>query len=426
MAPGDLPNAFPASPLRFGRRAAVLTLTIATLLAVAQASQMFWAAGAFGRGMPWIVAFAGALTDTWLWAALVPGIFVLCRLFPLSTPRWPAHLAVHLGAAFVSAVLYSTLHTSFNEWLVPDDLQPAHYFRGPRPPRDGPPRIGPPPHPPPPSDQGVRPPPLRDPHAEPDFSDRVRFLLMRHLTLHLLLYSAVLGVGHWSLQQHRFLERERQGRELSRQLAEARLEALRMQLNPHFLFNTLNAIATLVHRQPKAADDMIACLSDFLRLTLGSANTPESPLHQELTFARRYLDIEKVRFGDRLTFEEDVEAACHAALVPTLVLQPILENAIRYGIEPAERQGTIRLSASRLGDRLILRIGDTGPGLDRGAAPRGAGIGLTNTRARLRELHGDDASLTLADRPQGGLEVEIQLPWRTTTTTASPSPAAPV
>lgn len=402
----------------------MVALAIATLLAVAQASQMYWAAGAFGRPMPWNVAFVGALTDTWLWAALVPGIFVLCRHFPLSTERWPAHLAVQIAAAFLSACLYSTAHTAFNEWVVPASLQPAHYFRGPRPSRDGPPPDGPPARPQPPRVSAARPPPPppHDRHPDPAFADKVRFLFMRHLSLHLLLYSAVLGVGHWRLQQHGFLERERQGRELSRQLAEARLEALRMQLNPHFLFNTLNAIATLVHRQPKAADDMIACLSDFLRLTLGTANTPESPLHQELTFARRYLDIEKVRFGDRLVIEEDIEQACREAMVPTLVLQPLLENAIRHGIEPAERQGTIRLTAIRLGDILCLRVRDTGPGLDRAAAPRGAGIGLTNTRARLRELHGEAASLTLSDRPEGGLEVEVRVPW-STSPASSPKPS---
>jgi two-component system, LytTR family, sensor kinase len=156
---------------------------------------------------------------------------------------------------------------------------------------------------------------------------------------------------------------------------------------------------------------MISSLSDFLRLTLGTSNAPESALRSEVEFARRYLDIERARFGERLTVEEDLPGDTLACLVPTLILQPLLENAIRHGIERSESRGTIWISARRDAGHLVLRVADSGPGLQASNGAR-KGIGLANTRARIRELHGDAGDLRLSERAGGGLEVEIRLPWK--------------
>ncbi len=391
----------------------MVTIGIAVLLALAQASQLVWATASFGRPEPWPRALGGNLTETLLWALLVPVIFALARRFPLSPQGWRRNLAIHVAAALAVSLTYSALHTGLSD-LLPEGVQPFRFARGPRdhPPRvfgpdrprdltqPGTPSVSPPDHPP----------TFRERISPPTFGARVKFLMMRQVSLHFLAYAVILGTWHWLAQQYRLRERERQTQELSRQLSDARLQALRMQLNPHFLFNTLNAIATLVHREPAIADEMISCLSDFLRLTLNSGNTAECPLQHELEFAHRYLDIEKLRFGNRLTLREEIAAECLGVPVPTLVLQPLLENAIRHGIERSEHQGEIRLAARRDGDDLILQVADSGPGLAT-PAPARSGIGLANTRARLQELHGDRASLRLADRPGGGLDVEIRIPW---------------
>jgi two-component sensor histidine kinase len=194
---------------------------------------------------------------------------------------------------------------------------------------------------------------------------------------------------------------------------QARLQALRYQINPHFLFNTLNAVSTLIVEQKnRDAERMVARLSDFLRLTLESESDVEVPLADELDFARRYLDIERIRFGDRLVVEEDVDAEALSALVPPLVLQPLVENAVRHGIMPREEGGRLAIDACRVGDRLLLRVIDDGPGPPSGAEASG-GLGLSNTRARLESLYGDDHRFSIDRSDGGGCEVRIELPYHT-------------
>jgi hypothetical protein len=193
----------------------------------------------------------------------------------------------------------------------------------------------------------------------------------------------------------------------------ARLQALRYQLNPHFLFNTLNAVSTLiVERENDDAERMVARLSDFLRLTLECDSDVEVPLADELDFARRYLDIEQIRFGDRLVVQEDVEPEALSARVPPLLLQPLVENAVRHGIMPREDGGTLRIEARRVGERLLLRVVDDGPGPP-GNADTDGGVGLSNTTARLERLYGDDHRFTLRRADGGGCVVRVELPFHT-------------
>jgi signal transduction histidine kinase len=195
----------------------------------------------------------------------------------------------------------------------------------------------------------------------------------------------------------------------------ARLQALRYQLNPHFLFNTLNAVSTLiVERENDDAERMVARLSDFLRLTLECDSDVEVPMADELDFARRYLDIEQIRFGDRLTVHEDVEPAALSARVPPLLLQPLVENAVQHGIMPREDGGTLRIEARHVADRLLLRVVDDGPGPPSDADTKG-GVGLSNTKARLESLYGDAHRFALQRADGGGCVVRVELPFRTDT-----------
>jgi signal transduction histidine kinase len=193
----------------------------------------------------------------------------------------------------------------------------------------------------------------------------------------------------------------------------ARLQALRYQLNPHFLFNTLNAVSTLiVEKKNYDAERMVARLSDFLRLTLECDSDVEVPLADELDFARRYLDIEQIRFGDRLTVQEDVDPDALSARVPPLLLQPLVENAVRHGIMPREEGGTLRIEARRVDDRLLLRVGDDGPGPPAETNTE-SGVGLSNTKARLQSLYGERHRFSLQRADGGGCVVRVELPFHT-------------
>jgi len=244
--------------------------------------------------------------------------------------------------------------------------------------------------------------------------------------LDFLAYGAVLGFTHSIHFYRRFREREHRALVLETNLAHARLDTLRAQLQPHFLFNSLNAIAALLRRDPRLAEATLVSLSELLRLALSRSKTQEVALRDELEFVQRYLDIQRTRFGDKLRVEQDLAPETLECSVPTLLLQPLVENAIRHGIEPAERPGTVRLTAQKRNGRLSLTVEDDGVGLatpDRANLPENSsssgapvpaknGIGLANLRARLATLYGADQELEASPRPEGGFVVRIELPWR--------------
>jgi sensor histidine kinase YesM len=217
-----------------------------------------------------------------------------------------------------------------------------------------------------------------------------------------------------------------QSAQLQAQLADARLSALRTQLNPHFLFNTLNAISTLVERDPRGVRRMIARLSELLRYSLATANDQEAPLERELEFVERYLEIMQVRFEGKLEVQTDIETGVRDALVPTLLLQTLVENAVKHGIDRLKSGGRIEIGARRVGEQLVIHVRDNGPGVD--AAMRAAGeregVGLRNTRARLGQLYGDAYRLTLEPAHDGRTVVSVTVPFHTTAdlrTTAGPA-----
>jgi len=209
------------------------------------------------------------------------------------------------------------------------------------------------------------------------------------------------------------IEREKRAVQLQVQLTEAKLNALKMQMHPHFLFNTLNAITVLVDENPASAKTTLSYLSDLLRLTLENVGTQEVALRREMEFLDYYLRIQKIRYGERLAIRREIQPETLDAAVPYLILQPLVENALKYGIDALPGPGTITISSGRVNGRLVLRVTDSGPGERplHGPSP-GAGIGLANTRARLAQLYGDEHSVEMAPVPgESGTSVTITLPY---------------
>ncbi len=248
-------------------------------------------------------------------------------------------------------------------------------------------------------------------HGYPmDFGAEFVNLFTKSFHLNLWIYWVILAVSHAFEYYRRLSEREVATAALEKSLTEAKLRALQSQLNPHFLFNTLHTISALMHIDVDKADRTIAKLSDLLRYALDNTEDHEVPLRDELEFLRRYLEIEQTRFGDRVSVTMDIPRETLDAQVPNLILQPIVENAIRHGIEPHARPGKIHLSARREGNVLFLEVKDNGNGIP--AHNKREGIGTSNTRLRLQQLYGSAQTFTLANLPEGGLLAKISLPFR--------------
>jgi LytS/YehU family sensor histidine kinase len=249
---------------------------------------------------------------------------------------------------------------------------------------------------------------------KPTFSVGVlKFYFIAKFHQNLMFYAAILAVSQGVDYYRKYRERELRASQLEARLAQTRLQVLKMQLHPHFLFNTLNAISALIHQDVDLADRMVARLGDLLRSTLESADTQEVSLRQELDFIQPYLEIEQARLGPRLTVRLEIDPHALDAAVPNLVLQPLVENAIRHGIAPRAEPGRIEIRARRDDGQLCLQVRDDGPGLPPDpAAPFKEGIGLANTRARLQQLYGAAHRFELCNGPGRGLGVTITIPFR--------------
>jgi two-component system LytT family sensor kinase len=312
----------------------------------------------------------------WLWGCLTPIILGLGRRVTGAGSSWLRGLLIHfplslvLPAAHVAASTYITML-----------IQPYDVWTDTRP-----------------------------------FLAQYRGELRSLFLLDFFVYWAVLGVGYAFDYRDRYRERERDASELKAQLAQAKLEALKVQLHPHFLFNTLHAISGLVRggeRQP--AVNMIAGLSELLRRALDSRDEQEVPLREELKFVELYLDIQLVRFSDRLTVRTDIAPEALGALVPNMILQPLVENAIRHGVAPCESPGMISISAYRSGRMLHVEVSDDGPGLQSGwRVEESGGIGLANTVERLKRLYGPEQRFELRNVADagGGVTASFVIPFR--------------
>jgi hypothetical protein len=229
---------------------------------------------------------------------------------------------------------------------------------------------------------------------------------------YLVLYGAIVTVSYVLDSRERLALQQTETARLNEMLSKAQLDALRQQIEPHFLFNTLNAVAGLVREgRNDAAVGMIAGLSDFLRRVLQGGTEQQVPLGEEMAFAQRYLDIQKVRFAERLQLSVDVPRELYPAQVPSLILQPMVENAVKHGIAKRAQGGLIRIAASRSDGVLTLRVSNDGPSLPVDWETARPGIGMSNVRTRLQSLYGDAFELSMRNQDAGGVEVSVSLPF---------------
>jgi len=248
----------------------------------------------------------------------------------------------------------------------------------------------------------------------PSFSF-VYMMISRMFVTNILVFWGIIGVKHAIDYYRKYKEKEIRSAQLETELMKAHLQVLKMQIRPHFLFNTLNTISSLLRTDIETADRMIAQLGDILRLSMDIDGKQEVPLHQEIEFLKKYLDIEQIRFRDRLHIMYNIDAEALNAFVPNLILQPLVENAIRHGIAPLPKGGAIDIRVQRDNGTLKIKIQDNGKGIQKGRGKKGGnGVGLANTTARLKQLYGSDYKLIFREIKEGGLSVELSIPYRKT------------
>ncbi len=258
-----------------------------------------------------------------------------------------------------------------------------------------------------------------------DWWDEVQRTALQYFDWEMMTYWTIVGLSHAVLYYRESKDRAVRASQLEMRLVEAQLSALQQQLHPHFLFNTLHAISALMHKDVEAADRTLTRLSDLLRITLENIGQQEIALHAELDFLSKYVQIEQTRFADRLVVRYDIHPETLDVLVPNLILQPLVENAIKHGVAKKEGQGHIDISARRDGDKLRLEVRDDGAGLSEDALTAlQKGIGVSTTRARLQHLFGADYRFEF-HRQASGLAVVVGIPWRTAVDPTTSQPDRP-
>ena len=365
----------PRSAVALRIRRLVQLVIAATVLGVAAAAWLYIIDSLGGEPAPFLRTVAFVIPFWLLWALYAPLVVWLATRYPIERRRVVSRCFTHLG---VSAVM-SLVHTGARFGLQP----------------------------------GIRDAFQADRVGMASW-DPLLALAALELPVHLFIYGAIMGVTYIILYYRRLREREFTATRLSAQLADARMQALRMQLNPHFLFNSMNSIAMLVRdSRSRAAVDTLEGLSDLLRYVLADSGDQEVKLKREIDFIERYLAIEKIRFEDRLEVQIHADSDTLEAMVPSLVLQPIVENAIKHGSASRSVVATVTVTAREEAGTLRLGVSDDGPGFSDVVARGNAGVGISNTRRRLAQLYGDRASLEVAEASPGGAVVTITLPFHT-------------
>ncbi len=315
-------------------------------------------------------------TRFYTWAGLSPFIYRFVRRFPVEIRplRW-RKLLVHVAALLLFCTIHQTIFA-----LITWQLDPALHTR---------------------------------------FASIFDYYLGNFFSgvyLGVLVYALIVFAIQAFLFYQNFRAEEEKKLRVTAQLAKAELHALKMQLQPHFLFNTLHSISSLVLEDPPKANGMIARLGDFLRLTLEHSERQTVTLKEEIEFARCYLEIEQVRFSDRLKIDFNVDPASLTAQVPHLILQPIVENAVQHAIAPHAANGFIKINAKRFGDAIRIEVADSGAGINPDDDSNdGRGVGLTNVRSRLKQLYGSHHKFELTNKSAGGLIVVLEIPFVTDT-----------
>jgi sensor histidine kinase YesM len=356
---------------------ALIFFGIWTLYGLFFALQAYINSAYTGRNISFVRTLTLWLSCGYVWALLTPFVIKLAGRFPLEKGNLLRGLLIHSFAGVVFSFTHLAVYVFLRQWLLDDFSKPFSPLQ---------------------SFQNVL---IADFHAN------------------LLLYWTVVGLWHGYDYYRRFRERERRAAQLEveaavleKQLAQSQLDALRMQLHPHFLFNTLNSISVLMRDDTQAANRMLLRLSELLRVALKSESKQEIPLREELEFLGSYLEIEQTRFQDRLTVNFDIEKDTLDAYVPNLILQPIVENAIRHGIAPRAEAGLIQIQARRENGSVELCVKDNGAGLSETEGIE-SGIGLSNTRKRLEKLYGERYGFEISSPSTGGLQVRLKIPFHT-------------
>src|ERR1044072_1933482 len=341
-----------------------------TLFALFFASEVVISRANLGRPLGFGRALGSWLICALLWLIATPLMLALARRFPFDRSHWLRNAVLHLGISAVLSFFLLGLYLAITSAI---ELEP-----------------------------GTR-----------TFLQAFRALLVNSFHSEVLTYWVVIGLAHGFNYYRKYREREVRAAQLETRLAQAQLEALRMQLHPHFLFNTLNSISVLMSEDITAARRMLIRLSELLRASLEKVGAQEVSLREELEFLTNYLEIEQTRFQDRLAFRMNVDPHVLNAKVPNLILQPLVENAMRHGAPPAGKPGLIEISAIREDGTVQLKVRDNGRGLG-SASPQSleGGIGLSNTRGRLRQLYGSAHTFEIRNAGGGGFEVLIVLPFR--------------
>lgn len=340
-----------------------------TLLAFLSAAGAHVYMSSMGTPITWTQLLAWNMTIALVWSLLTPVVYELARRYTFDRASWKLSLPIHVVASVILAFVGAVVMVAINPWVTWTKEPAVPFFA----------------------------------HVlSRTFMDIQRYWYV------LLITQAIGFYG-------KYQERQLLSSQLEAQLANAQLEVLKIQLEPHFLFNTLNSIASLARHDGRAAEHMTLQLADLLRMSLDGVGVHEVPLHQELTFLQKYVDIQQTRFHDRLSVETEIDPRTLDTLVPNLILQPLVENAIRHGISPRRAPGLVRITTWRDRDDVWMEIRDNGVGFTRG---RGLvppeGVGLRNTRGRLRQLYNEDHAMMLEDAPGGGCTVKIRVPYRTT------------
>lgn len=351
----------------------LLGVLVWTVLALLSASQWAVSLAADGKPVLWGPLLINRLADWYSCGIFTPLFFQLARRYPLDRQQWVRRLPLYLGVA----ALLTPAKFLIQRWAM------VGLFHLPFPPLSG--------------------------------------MISHAFISENIAFWCVIAVVHALVFHQRVREREALTARLQARLSEAQLEALSARLHPHFLFNTLQGVSTLVYRDPAAADAMLGHLSTLLRQALARGEGHEVPLGQELALLEHYLAIVQARFGERVRVSCAVDDRARAGLVPRLLLQPLVENAIEHGIARRAGRGTIAIEARREGDQLHLAVRDDGPGM---AGPPVEGVGLGSTRQRLEELYGRAGSLALTALPGEGMAVTVVLPWHERPAVPASEPAA--
>jgi two-component system, LytTR family, sensor kinase len=314
------------------------------------------------------------------WIPLVPLIIRTAQRFPVEKNKWLRSLLIHAAFCLIFSLVHLTLYVTFcwilggQVWLNIAEKNTGGYF--------------------------------------PVLWQLLTSPTMVNFRLRLLIYTIIVLISLTIDYYTRFQKRELDLSRLEKQLADAQLQALKMQLHPHFLFNTLNSVSALMYKDVQAAEAMILKLTNFLHMTLESSSSQEVTLKKELDFLNYYLEIEQIRFQDRLDVKMKIDPTTLDARVPNLIMQPIVENAIRHGIATRASQGHIEIRASRQNGVIQLQVQDNGPGLEADNGEIREGVGLSNTRLRLQQIYGDTYRFDLMNAPEGGVVATVELPYQ--------------